>query len=361
MKIGIVTYHRANNYGAELQAYALFKYLKNLGYDVEFVDYWPKYHSRIYSISGYITRFLLSLKDIRRLFLIFGLPYMCLKLYFKNRRYDLFRKKNMVIGPKEGDASYDVVFYGSDTIWNNKLNHGFDSMYWGDDKVVAKYKFSYAPSMGNVIDSEESLNFCKMMLPHFTRISVREQNLQRKLMEWGWNDVIQVMDPVFLLSKEQWSEIITPQNCKEDYVLSYNLEKSVVVEDVANQISQKYKIRKISLTGYVEKSINRNVIDMAGPIEFLRLIENAKYIVTSSFHGVVFSIIFEKQFCFHSTAETERISSILDLCNLSNRFVKKANCNIWDEAINYKEVKERLNVMKRQSYKYISDCIEYLK
>lgn len=358
MKIGTVTYHRANNYGAELQAYALFKYLKNLGYDVEIVDYWPKYHSRIYSVFGFILNYLHSIRRIKNILRFPIVLFLCIKIVIKNRRYSKFRSNYMIIGPKEGMASYDAVFYGSDTIWNNKIANGFDPVYWGDKVIKSTYKFSYAPSMGNVIDTEDTYLFCKKMLPNFRRISVRESNLIEKFKEWGWNDVVQVGDPAFLLSKEQWSELIPSSKNEEDYILIYNLEESAVATKIAEELSSKTNLRIIKLTGYVQKTLKKNVIDTAGPIEFLDLIKNAKYIVTSSFHGVAFSIIFEKQFCFHSNNETERISSILSLCGLSDRFVANEHVDIFSKEIDYKEVKNKLDVIRSSSFSYLDNCLK---
>lgn len=364
MKIGTVTYHRANNYGAVLQAYGLYKYLQKKGVDVEVIDYWPEHHKKVYSAWNWdqseFTSYSLSQKilySVKRIIVFF-------KTLVRNKNFDSFRGNYLKIS-KGTKNYYDGVFYGSDTIWNrwnlNNLHTGFDDVMWGNDVIKSTYKFSYAPSMGNVIDTKETKEYCNTMLPNFSMISVRESNLQEKLTEWGTSGVQKVIDPTMLLKKEEWEDITPSLDLSNDYILCYNLEHSVIIDNIAKKMSLKHNLKVVYLTSTITKSFSKYVKDTAGPSEFLSLFKNAKYIVTSSFHGVVFSIIFEKSFCFNSNTETERITSLLDSAGLSDRFIKDDSIHIFEKRIEFDDVRERLEPIKEQSYAYIRDCLNILE
>lgn len=362
LKIGIVTYHRAYNYGALLQAYALCRYLIYNGQQAEIIDYWPEHHSFVYRINVYNSEVAKKLPLLKRLKYTL-VTYICSKKnVLRYASFDKFIKEQLIISPSFGETKYDAVFYGSDTIWNtwkmNNLHKGFDDVMWGSESVLSNYKFSYAPSMGNVIDTEDTKKYCERMLPHFNRISVRETNLLNKLNEWGFSNIVKVVDPTLLLTSEQW-DLITPSRIvKEDYVLCYNLESSDVIFKLAHDVSKKRGLKVIYMTAMSQPTIKKDVYDTAGVYEFLSLVKNARYVLTSSFHGVVFSIINHKQFCFHSNCETERISSLLASCNLSDRFIVMPDIKKLEEKIDYAKVEEALALMRCDSYKFIDDCLK---
>lgn len=364
-KVGVVTYHRANNYGAVLQAYALCEYLHKIGCNSEIVDYWPKYHSVVYHAFVWNQSEFSKRDVLHKIAYIYSMVICTFKRVIRNKNFNHFRTKYLNIGRKEGMVCYDAAFYGSDTIWNiwkqNDLHHGFDSVFWGNETILANYKFSYAPSMGNVIDTNETFAHCKKYLKNFNGISVRETELKNKLQEWGWKNITKVVDPTLLLEIEDWNLLLDKKISIKDYILCYNLENSQVIASLAAQLSKETGFKVISLTGNVKRTFSRNVMDTAGPDTFLSLFKYAKFILTSSFHGVVFSIIFNKQFCFHSEKETERISSLLESCGLADRFVKTDNINTIHKTIDYDIVNKRLNIMRQDSYNYIANCLNKIK
>ncbi len=361
IKIGTVTYHRAYNYGAVLQAYALYAYLKKLGYDVEIVDYWPKHHQDVYKLWKPLVPNM-TIKHV--IFNIIFSPFIVLR-YLKNKKraskYERFIRQYMHLSSWPPSHEYEAVFYGSDTVWNswkmNRLFSGFDEVYWGGDLIKAKHKFSYAPSMGNVIDSQDTINHCNRMLPKLDLISVRESNLLEKLAEWGWKDVTKVVDPTVLLHREDWNNIAKDRIIKKEYILCYNLEKSSIINELAKKIASREHLRIINLRGTVTNKLSRNEYDTAGPIEWVTLFRDAKYVLTSSFHGVVFSILFEKKFVFNSSCETERISSLLESCGIPERFINKADPRELERYIDYSNVNKKLDKMRTDSYEFINKCL----
>ncbi len=360
MKIGTLTYHRADNYGAVLQAYALCQYLCDQGCNAENIDYWPKHHAVVYKLWCWEKKYF-HFQGIRgKIKYLWNFPFILSKNYRRKRKFDIFRKQMMKIVPIRAD--YDAVFYGSDTIWNrwnlNALYTGFDSTYWGSDTIAAKHRFSYAPSMGNVIDNDGTKNQCKKYLQLFDKISVREVPLKKKFEEWGFKNICITVDPTMLLSRNSWHLLASQRIVKDEYILLYNLERSEVCKELAAKIEREKEMRIIQLTALVSKVGSKDIYDTAGPLEFLSLICHASYVVTSSFHGCVFSIIFNKQFCFHSEVETERISSLLQSSGLQERFIKTPDTATMYRPINYDQVNILVEKEITSSKHFIADCLK---
>ena len=357
--IGTITYHRADNYGAVLQAYALCQYLREQNLDAEIIDYWPKHHAAVYRLWCWNSRVFYSRNRIGKIVYILKFPLVLLRNYKRKKNFNLFRRRNMYIS--NSMRKYDAVFYGSDTIWNkwnlNSLYSGFDPTYWGSDFVKSSHRFSYAPSMGNVIDNDETMNYCKKHLPQFDKLSVREKHLKDKLVEWGIGEISITVDPTMLLPRKSWDLLAKRRIIKNDYVLCYNLESSSICAALAEEIGKECGMRVIQLTAQVSQYGNSNIYDTAGPLEFLSLFRHASYIVTSSFHGCVFSIIFNKQFCFHSYVETERISSLLDSLCLSQRFIKTSDTSVMYNPIDYNMVNNLMEQNVADSKDYIFSCL----
>ena len=360
MKVGTLTYHRADNYGAVLQAYALCQYLSEQKVDAGIIDYWPKHHAEVYKLWCWNKSYFhyQGMKGKIKYLLYF--PIVIIKNYKRKHNFEIFRRNSMKT--RTPYVQYDAVFYGSDTIWNkwnlNNLYSGFDPTYWGAGTISARYRFSYAPSMGNVFNDENTRNHCKKYLSRFDRISVREILLKNRLEDWGYRDIQITVDPTMLLSRHHWDSLITKRIVKDEYILCYNLEHSNICKEMAKKLGIECNMRVIELTGQVSGVCSKDLFDTAGPFEFLSLFSYATYVVTSSFHGCVFSIIFNKQFCFHSEVETERILNLLQAYGLSERFVNSSDTQYMYNKINYKVVN---NITERKvavSKKFIADCLQ---
>ena len=363
MKIGTVTYHRADNYGAVLQAYALRQYLHEQGFDVENIDYWPHHHAIVYKIWCWSKYEFHSRRWKGKLLYFLLFPLVLLRSFKRKRNFDKFRKQKMKIVPI--GQFYDAVFYGSDTIWNkwnlNGFFSGFDSTYWGGGLINAKHRFSYAPSMGNVIDSAETNIQCKTYLPKFDKISVREIQLKSKLEEWGFKNIQITLDPTMLLTKKSWDALANNRIVPNNYVLCYNLENSSVCGKLAENVGRECKLPVIQLTALVSQKHSNHIYDTAGPFEFLSLFRYASYVVTSSFHGCVFSIIYNRIFCFHSDVETERITNLLESCGLKERFVTTTETAAMYQPIDYNNVNKQVEKMALFSKCFIKECIQMVE
>lgn len=364
MKIGIVTYHRPHNYGALFQAYALKLYLEANGHDAEFVDYWPEYHSRTYKTLYVLENKTLIDKIKTFLFICFGI----FKVLKRRKGYQCFMEKYLGLSHTEkfktaeslNRLKYDVVFYGSDQIWKKHSEprfSGFNPVYFGAGDF-AKKKVSYAASMG-VIEVDAADKLClKQLLRNFDSISVRERQLQDLVLEVTGKAVAQVWDPVFLCSKHRWNSFLPEcRAVREKYILFYQLIPSDEAQALARELSQKSGAAVYEIRARVapSKISSRYKYQTASPFEFLHLIRDADYVISSSFHGVAFSILFEKQFyALGMRNNSDRVRSMLSYLGIEQRYVAEKEELDWSDEIDYSEVKALLEKGVASSKEFIN-------
>lgn len=365
MKIGILTYQRAENYGALLQAYALMTYLKSLGHDVSFVDYWPTYHSeyfKIFSWSNFVSRPIKSKLLILIRFLLMGS-----KLYRRKKVMQKFMHGHLKISKKpvytnrNGKTErFDVVVYGSDQIWRkqNLGGVGFDEWYYGSDHVCADKKVVYAGSMGKLEASPEDMTFVKAQMQNFCSIAVREKDLHDYLQKLDVSSEI-VIDPVFLLTKEQWHQLAVAPKSTSNYILFYNLLNTPESSSFAKALSKETGLPILEITkktAFMQKG--SKLIDNASIEEFLGLIEHADYVVSNSFHGVAFSLVFEKQvFAVGMGAKSNRVVSLLEAAGIKERYIESSPNQISLSQIDYDMVRIRIQDDIKKSKGYLCKAL----
>lgn len=358
-KIGILTYHFPVNYGALLQTYALKQYLSDEGYEVNIVNFFTKEQILEYSFFRRIK----TMKDICHYMMkiIFSFHYLNKIKKFNRFQLQYFALTEHYKKIEEVDFGYDVVLTGSDQVFN--LTKASNIIYYQPfKKLYGQKKVAYAPSFG--INPESFLNSKEMigLLSDFNHLSCRE-SLGAEYMEKILNKhVPSVLDPVYLLSKDEWRLIASEKRINDDYILIYDLNGKENLIKIAQSIPGNYKIVIVS-TDYLAKlkyhryKIHKIIID-AGIEEFIALINNAEYVVTDSFHGVSMSIIFEKKFyCFISLEKVaDRILSLLQTLNLENRIIGNVGENIVcvNSLENYHE---RLADLIIKSKKYLNKSL----
>ena len=365
MKVGILTYHRAENYGALLQAYGLRTYLQQQGYEVSFVDYWPKYHKdyfRIFSINQF-KRIGVAAKAKY----LFGAIANGGMKWRRKHNLQSFMKNQLGLSEEIKYSSnkvvcseYDVVVYGSDQIWRKQNLPGcksFDFWYFGSDNVAAK-KISYAGSMGTINTTPEEDEQLKPYFEKFSALAVREAPLQDYLANMGLQSTV-VLDPVFLLKKEDWRKLYSAANPKQKgkYILYYNLLSNAESTMFANKLSRATQLPIVEISKkYGIKQLGSRYNHTASVQEFLSLIDHAEYVVSNSFHGVAFSIIFEKQFYAVGMGEkANRVLSLLSTLEISERYV--SNGDIPNTSIDYGNVRERIGKHRDGSEDYLKKAL----
>ena len=366
MKIGILTYHRAENYGELLQAYATKTYLESLGHEVSFVDYWPKYHSEYFKVFSLKAFMRSSLKN--KLVKLNRLLLMGRALYQRKRTMQafMFNQLELPEHPKYEDCglvteeSYDAVIYGSDQIWRkqNLGGVGFDDWYFGSDNVRADKKIVYAGSMGKIDTDAQDDSYIRTKMSNFYRISVREKDLQDYLTKLNVSS-IQVADPVFLLSRQDWDKLVIPQCKKGKYILFYNLLNTQESIAFAKQLSRKSDLPIYEITKKTSVfSSKSHLINNASIGEFLGLLKDAEYVVSNSFHGVAFSIIYEKQFyAVGMEGKANRVVSLLESVGIADRYIHSQRDGLSASEIDYEKTKTLLKSIIEQSKDYLSRAL----
>lgn len=364
MKIGILTYHRAENYGALLQAYALRTYLQSHGHEVSFVDYWPDYHANYFKVFSW-NRFMAASWKGKIEYLLGATVWLCPKLTRSKQLQRFIHERLGVSGnPRYNEKTqatehYDVVVYGSDQIWRkqNMGGVGFDDWYFGAENVVADKKIVYAGSMGTVKTTPADEAYIKKMMQHFQAISVREADLQEYLKSQGVESKL-VIDPVFLLSKEQWLSVADQEKKKkEKYILFYNLLNKQESVLFAEKLSKEtgLPIKEINKKKSF-KHLRKRYISKVSVEEFLQLMHDAEYVVSNSFHGVAFSLILHKQFFAVGMRErANRVKSLLDNAGIPERYLEDTYVSLTHVCpINYKRIKQILDGVIGESKSYLS-------
>lgn len=352
MKIGVLTFNRAYNLGAVLQAFSLQKALEESGGEAELIDYqcpaidamhkpYPVFHPGI--------------KPKKRIYnLIYNIVFTKRRLRFKQFQMRLKKSKTytkQTIG--KADGLYDVFITGSDQVFNLRLTGG-DTTYFLDF-VKSRKKISYAASFGVYLPEKRELY--RSLLQSFDYLSLREQSSAEKLRE-ELDLQAQIMpDPVFLHSKDEWIEFLNiRQSRAKKYILIYSLIEKKELYEIARDKSAGKDWKIIAITKVLKPAGKADrYIRNAGPAEFLELLLNAEYVVTNSFHGTAFSLIFEKQFeVVLPGVASERIENLLDGLNLRSQIYDKNNYNKKNNTIiDYEKISPLVSKMKRTGSDYI--------
>lgn len=358
MKVKTITCHDVYNSGASLQAYALMKYLEEKGNEVEIIDYKPDYLSNHYKL-GVVA----NPKYERNL--ILKIAYLTLKfpgrvLALKNKKkYDEFRSNYLKITKrryvsndelKNNPPQADVFICGSDQIWNSKFNNGKDPAFYLDFVPKGRIRAAYAASFATDSIEESVRDITKERISKLDYIGVREVSALNILENLGINNGVQVLDPVFLLDKYQWEKLTYPINKNEKYIFVYDFDGNNLIKDIAMKIA---KEKNLKIYTVFKSSYSDKVIKRMGPIDFISYIKNAEFVISNSFHGTAFSIIFEKQFAVVNRKEAinTRMRDLLSILKIENRLISENyNFNNLINDVDYKEVnkylRERLEVSK---------------
>lgn len=361
MKICIITCHDVYNVGASLQVYALQNYLQKCGYEVNIIDYKPDYLSGHYKFTS-IDNPKYKKNIFLKIFYILAKFPNRLKSMPLKKTFDGFRDKylnltlkryNSYEELKENPPNADIYIAGSDQIWNTIFKNGRDPAFYLDFGRNNIKRVSYAASFATEEIVPEYKQFVKNELEKFDMISVREISGIDILKNLSIYNGVQVMDPVFLHEQSFWNEMCVDIK-SEPYLLLYDFDKNPEILKIAKKLARIYglKIYSVFKIDGVDKHI-KNV----GPIEFISYIKNASYVVSNSFHGTCYSIIFEIPFVVINRQENinTRMRDLLFLFDLQSRLISSEDeiSNLIE--INYKKVKQQLNEFVNKSKSYINE------
>lgn len=324
MKLGILTFHSAHNYGAILQCFGLQEYLKSLGHEVYVIDYRPQYLTRGYQ------------KHSRQDW-ICASPKLTLKKLLnepkfyasRGRRYNNFKqfiesKLNLYpYTPGMDYSEFDAIFLGSDQIWEAPITGGmFDDVFFG---VGAKCKvISYAASNKTKQLTESEINYYRKQLPHFSGIGVREITLQKLLSSIINKPIVLNVDPTLLAGKLLKDGIEDKRLINEKYVFLYEIVEHPQVIEKAREYAKRIGAKVVMLSAYLQYTDTDIRNQEASPADFVNYIRHAECVFTTSFHGTAISLLCQTPFYSFKqhTSSDLRIESLLKMIGLEDRFIE---------------------------------------
>ncbi len=381
MRTATITWITYSNYGTYLQAYALQSFLKNnnienviisdenmIPYKVDIVpskkkieiDLWADltHPWRIAMKCYYCFKHFRSMKSMKSY-------YSSQKkiLEFKNKKLDIvygFNRENV----KEKSEQFDLFFCGSDQIWST-FPQNFDGYYFLD--FTQKKKIAYSCSIGteNIpLDKQEQI---VKWLKDFKAVSVREKLTSEQLTFLTGKKVKWVCDPTLLFDSSFWENITTRKICRRKYLLCYFLEDKDWYYERAIKYAQKNGLKLLLIPSI--KSLHKRRIyqpQNIGIEEFVGLFREANYVMTDSYHGSIFSLIFNKQFTYFKRfsdddpiSQNIRINSLFGYLRIMNRIQSENDEDIsCDNLLDYKSINQLIEVFRNESIRFLTEALE---
>ena len=381
MKVGVVTFHFAKNFGAMLQAYAMCQAVRSLGADCEVIDYrYPVMYRGEGRISLYEQYFVHRRWNPVLPAIAKGLVRWVLSFLRKDsvqaKKYRQFMNHEIPLSRRVRDRdlpllAYDAYICGSDQIWNARITSGLCPAYFCEfAKQQNARKVAYAASCGKGEFPLAMKDEVISLLKNFDAIGVREDSLCTHINETMdlIPKAVHVLDPTLLLDRKDWQSIAVepsfPGFATEKYLLIYLVEETPAFQWVyalARKIAsaRKLKIVKIARPSDVcgDSLLDVTSITDCGPQEFLGLIQHAGFVLAGSFHGLVFSILFNRQFCCipHMTCRA-RTDSLLEMLGLNSRNASEVSESSSREIV-FDQVNETLGEKRSESLIFLKQAI----
>lgn len=385
MKIGIITFHFPYNCGATLQCAALQTKLQQMGHQVSVINYRPWYHQNRYipfkNPVYYAGKMMKKQSEddpwTKRLFR--GADGFVRVVYSwrnykkvvpRDSRFKRFIQNNLnqtrvyrtLDQLNQRPPKLDMYVCGSDQLWNAKLTEGaFDPAYFlrFGGKDVKRISYAMGANFDSLDDPQKHL---KPLLSDFQAVSLREEkSLEdvRKALPEGVPAYVHI-DPTLLLEEEDYTAMMSKQPLEtEPFILTYTMpnESQHKVYNAARIFGEKMNMKVIDVSGNPNK-VNQKVQDnrICGPDEFLWYVKNASYVLTNSFHGTAFSVIFRKQFAVVPHTETgNRVSELLEKLGLGHRWTKTGDqaAKIIGNEIDYTECEQNLKKLRDEAIDYL--------
>lgn len=383
--IEIAAVYNKINYGTVLQAYASQKVLDNLGYSNSIID--TRGLNKVFSMKKkkYFIRHIFE-KDMLSSKIGFVIKKIVVKINFHNmkanertrkNKFDQFIDEYFRLSPgftnitdlaRYTEKNAYAVMAASDQIWlPQHIDSGYFSLQWVPKNVK---RFSLASSFGKSIIPYDMTERYISFINKLDSISVREKDGQRIVEDLTSKNAVLLCDPTMMLSMEDWNEILPEERPYGDkYILCYFLGTNKMHRKYAETLREKTGFKIVSLIhmdeyfAYDEKYADEMPFSV-GPKEFLQYIKYAEFVLTDSFHGTVFSIIFEKKFVVfnrfsntNSMSTNGRITTLLEKIGLQNRLVDSINISTAFQNVDYKNIAEIVNNERKKAIRFIIESV----
>lgn len=357
IKVKLITLHRIFNYGSVLQTYATQEIFKNHGADIEIIDYVN------YSAQNKVLFWKYEKKGNRlyaALYKLARIPVTYLRkrkfMSFLHRRIEMTKTYSNYEKLTENPPKADIFITGSDQCWNS-FYVGIEKGYYLQFGDPHAKRVSFATSVGNESFSETERSAIIKYLSQYKYISVRESVSVKVLERILGRKVYNVIDPTLQLTRDEWNTIACKRMISGKYAVLFVLYgEDLGATEYARKIADDLNIRLVEISWALKK---RKLIDILmsnrKPEEFLALIRDAEYVITNSFHGLAFSIIFNRQFMVVERSQfNNRLSCLLEMLGLQDRVIRSSkNMDIVNKRIDYRKVNEILDNKREEASRYI--------
>ena len=349
-RVGIMTLHRALNYGAVWQCWALKRTCERLGYEVETIDYNPFGH---YTYRGFLHK----------------RPDKAIAYVLNFRHFNRFvdEKLNPTIHTEDHDwivqnpPKDDVYIVGSDTVWCKSVVGDFLNSYMLDFAPENTKRMSYAASQGGVFASNATfVNEIKK----FAAVSLREPQFVKETEEAYGGEVVDVCDPSLLIKAEEYQkEEHKIRRLPQHYIALFDLAGDPQVIIAAQRIKKSTGLPIVNLTGQFVKEADVNYLSIS-PEQWLYIMHHADYVCTNSFHGTAFAIIFKRPFVTvvattGGRAKTNgRAENLLTQCGLMNRYVTDLSQLDGMGEMDYSKVEPMIETYRKRSLEWLKQALE---
>lgn len=362
MKAGVITLHSVCNYGTQLQAYATQEKLKQYFDDVVFIDYRRPDTYGVNLLKTFTKGNILKVPAI--------LPTL---IYWK-KNFGGFQKKYL----KFTDEKYlktedfdnfkdvaDVYFSGSDQVWNTGWNNGVIPPLYLSFVPDNKPRYAYASSFGKSKIDEKDIKEAKKYLDKYEKIAVREDTGVEILKnQFDINDAIRILDPTLAMNADFWRKVKPKNKIKEDYILIYNLNRSKEFDEYAEELAKRtgYKLYRFC-TRLDQVFRNGKSLVMPDIFDFVTLVDDAKLVLTDSFHATAFSINMNTEpVCIYPNEYSSRLSDFLKLVNCTNRHAKNfEDFDVINNKVNFDEVNKILDEERKRVDEYLNEVVNNVK
>lgn len=358
MKVGILTFTGTNNYGAALQAYALNRKIRDMGYDCETLQYdcksilqreRPKAFSEVKGVKRKLVWLLMAPGQKKKYRSVNG--FLAANAAVSCARYS---RDNIA----DANAVYDKFIVGSDIVWETNVT-GKDFSYYLDFVSDPEKKYAYAASFGYDAFPADVEQVCTKLLADFSGIAVREDQGQKLLAQvLPQKQVCMVCDPTLLLTADHWNafaEASIPEK-KDDYIFLYFLDPQGKLLAKARELAARYG-KKIVVYGDSMKGIpGTTVVRNLTMEQFLTYIRNSFCLLTGSYHGVCFATVFHRSFIFFNRAHPSRILSLVNELGAQDRDLAK-HPEVSPE-MDYEPIEARLQAFRKRSEAYLARILE---
>lgn len=354
-KVGILTFQDSSNFGSALQTYGLWKKVKELGYEPEIIDYICEKIQKNELPEKIKWK---NLKNIKKNIttLLFS------KFYFiKHDNLYRFLKENAVITDqkyytsniKDTNIKYDQFLVGSDIVWSPSLTE--DYSYFLNFVVEEKKKISFASSVGNALTTLEKEKI-KPLINRFQTVTVREIQSKEWIEELYHNDVKVVCDPTMLLKREEWEKFAGKRIISEKYVLVYFNSKNNKCLNDAIQYAKKNHL-KVYYINYGIKKANFKTIRPETIEDFLSLMLYAEHIFTASYHGLLFSLYFNRPVLFYNRAHKSRMISLSKILEIEDKNGDEIDINKYQVNNDFKKINNKIEQFRKESIDVLEEML----